>query len=190
LANTTFDLKTFILSHAIWVVAAVVAVIGWHAWIGEHDQRLAAEAAIKTSQAAIATLQQQIQQTDAQAAQKTQTIVKIVHDLGPAPTTGQIVAAVPQITDAPLNARVITNDPTNITVAAVPFLQFVQQAATDKVNLAACTSDLANEKAIGVQKDAQIAVLKKKPSFLHRVASVAKAVGIGIAIGALLAHGV
>jgi len=180
------NIKQFFGTHLFYLVIIAIGIVAFHAWSQEHDARLAAEATIKTSQVTIATLQQQIQQTNTQAAAKVRTIVKIVHDLGPAPTTGQIVAAVPQITDAPLNARVITNDPTNISVAAQPFLQFVEQATTDKVNLGACQSDLNNETAIAAQKDVQIAALKKKPSLIHRITGVAKAVGIGVGVGLLL----
>jgi hypothetical protein len=113
-------------------------------------------------------------------------ITKVVHDLGPAPTTGQIVAAIPQLTDAPLNARTIPGDPTNISVAAFPLIQVLQQAATDHVNLGACQSDLKNETAISAQKDAQIAILKKKSPFLTRLKHGAELVGVGLALGLLL----
>ena len=185
-APSTVNLPTFLLSHAVWIVGIVVALVMGHVALQEHDQRIAAEAAIKSSQATIATLQQQIATTNAQAAQKVQTITKIVHDLGPSPTTGQIVTAIPQLTDAPLNARVIANDPTDVSVASAPFLQFVQQAATDKVSLAACQSDLKNETAITTQKDAQIAALKKKPAFLKRVKKTLEMIAICVTIGAAL----
>lgn len=177
--------KAWVVSHLIWIVALAVALGVGRIALTEHDERIVAEAAIKVSEAKVSELQQQIKDTDTAAAQKVQTIVKIVHDTPPTPTG--VVAAVPQLTDAPLNARVIPNDPTNISVAAVPFLQFLQQSAIDKVNLAACTSDLTNEKAIVVQKDSQIADLRKKPKFLVRVKHVAEAIGVGIVIGIILA---
>jgi hypothetical protein len=178
--------KTWLISHLVWIVAIAVALVIGHVALGEHDARVKAEASIKASEATVASLQQQIAATNAQAAQKVQVITKVVHDLGPAPTTGQIVAAIPQLTDAPLNARTIPGDPTNISVAAFPLIQVLQQAATDHVNLGACQSDLKNETAISAQKDMQIAVLKKKPAFLTRVKHVAEAVGAGIIIGVLL----
>ena len=178
--------KAWLLSHLVWIVAVAVALVIGNIALKERDQRMQAEAAIKVSQTTIASLQQQISTTNAQAAQKIQVITKIVHDLGPTPTTGQIVAAIPQLTDAPLNARLIPNDPTDISVAAFPLVQLLQQSAIDKVNLGACQSDLKNETAISAQKDVQIAALKKKPAFLSRVKHVAEAVGIGIAIGLLL----
>jgi len=178
--------KTWIVSHLVWVVAIAVALVIGNIALKEHDARVQAEATIKTSQAAIATLQQQVADRDAALAQKVTVITKVVHDLGPAPTTGQIVAAIPQLTDAPLNARVIPGDPTNISVAAFPLIQVLQQAALDHVGLATCQGDLKDQKSIDAQKDVQIAALKKKPAFFTRVKNVAEAVGVGIAIGLLL----
>jgi hypothetical protein len=178
--------KTWLISHLVWVVAVAVALVIGHVALSEHDARVKAEASIKASEATVASLQQQIATTNAQAAQKVTVITKVVHDLGPAPTTGQIVAAIPQLTDAPLNARTIPGDPTNISVAAFPLIQVLQQAATDHVNLGACQSDLKNETAISAQKDAQIAILKKKSPFLTRLKHGAELVGVGLALGLLL----
>lgn len=190
IATAKVDIKTFLLSHAIWIVAILVALVIGHIALQEHDARVLAEAQIKTSEATVKNLQDQITATNAQAAQKVQTIVKIVHDLGPAPTPAQVVTAVPQIVgDIPLNARTIPNDPVDMSVAALPFLQFVQEAATDKINLAACKSDLTNETAIVTAKNVEITALRKKPSFFHRLTGIAKTVGIGIGIGILLTHG-
>jgi hypothetical protein len=36
----TFDWKHFVLSHLIWIVAFVVAVVGVQSWHAEHDARL------------------------------------------------------------------------------------------------------------------------------------------------------
>ena len=83
------DVKTFVLSHLIWVVAISVALLMGHAWLGEHDARVKAEASIKASEATVASLQQQVATTNAQAAQKVQVITKIVHDLPPNATPGQ-----------------------------------------------------------------------------------------------------
>jgi len=180
------DVKTFVLSHLIWVVAISVALLMGHAWLGEHDARVKAEASIKASEATVASLQQQIATTNAQAAQKVQVITKIVHDLPPNATPGQIVAVIPQLTDAPLNARTIPGDPTNFSVAALPLIQLLQQASTDHIQLVACTSDLNNETSIVAAKDQEIVALKKKPALLTRVKHVAEAVGVGIAIGLIL----
>lgn len=178
--------KAWILSHLIWVVAVAVALVIGHIALDQHDQRMAADATIKVSQANIAALQKQVSDRDAQLAQKVTVITKVVHDLGPAPTTGQIVAAIPQLTDAPLNARVIAGDNVNISVAAFPLIQVLQQAAIDHATNLTCQGDLTSQKAISAQKDLEIAALKKKPSFISRVKHVAEAVGAGIAIGLIL----
>jgi len=180
------DVKTFVLSHLIWVVAIAVALVLGNITLKEHDARVVAEASIKVSQANIAALQQQITDRDAQLAQKVTVITKVVHDLGPAPTTGQIVAAVPQLTQVPLNARTIPGDAVNISVAAFPLVQVLQQAAIDHAANLTCQGDLTDQKAISAQKDTQIAALRKKPKFLDRVKHVAEAVAAGIAIGVLL----
>jgi hypothetical protein len=178
--------KAWILSHLIWLAAVGVALVVGHIALQEHDQRVLADATIKTSQATIANLESQIVTTNAQAAQKVQTVVKIVHDLGPTPTTGQVVASIPQLTDAPLNARPAADNPAQVSVDATPFLNLLAQAKTDSINLGACQSDLKNETAIAGQKDVEIAALKKKPSLLKRVKHIAEAVGVGIAIGLVL----
>lgn len=185
-APTKVSLGTFILSHSIWAVALVVALVLGNIALKEHDQRIAAQAQIKTSEATIAQLQTQISTTNAQAAAKVQTIVKIVHDLGPAPTPAQIVAAVPSLTDAPLNTRTIPGDSTDVEVTAIPFINFLVTAKTDEIELGACQANLTAETAITAQKNVEIAALKKKPSFLHRVGDVAKAVGVGIGVGLLI----
>jgi hypothetical protein len=186
MASTTFDLKTFLLSHAVWVVAIAVGLIVGHVALQEHDARIAAEAQIKTSEAAVATLQQQIAQTNAQAAQKVQVVTKIVHDLGPAPTPTQVVAAVPELTNVPLNARPAVDNSAQISVDAVPFVNFLAQAKTDQINLGACQSDLKNETAIAAQKDIEIKALKKKPSFWKTVKKDVEFAGVVLSIGALL----
>jgi hypothetical protein len=182
----SLDYRHWILTHLVWLMALTVALVIGNIALKEHDQRVAADAAIKVSQANITNLQQQIKDRDAAATQKIQVITKIVHDLPPNATTGQIVAAVPQLTDAPLNARTIPGDPVNVSVAAMPLVTVLQQAAVDHVANSACQADLTTQKAISAQQNLEIAALKKKPSFLKRVKHVAQAVGVGIAIGLLL----
>ena len=181
------DHKAWLLSHLIWIVGVAIALVGIHAWIGEHDARIASDAQIKISEATVASLQAQIVATNAAAAQKVQVITKIVHDVATPP---EAIAAVPQLTDVPLNARLIPNNPVQISVDYLPLIDLLGQAKVDKTNLDACTVDLQNETAIVTAKQTEIVALKKKPSFWKRVGGVAKAVGVGIGIGMLLqAHG-
>ena len=179
--------KAWILSHLIWVAAVSVALVLGHSYIVEHDARVVADAQIKISETTVASLQAQIVATNAAAAQKVQVITKIVHDVATPP---EAIAAVPQLTDVPLNARVIPNNPVQISVDYLPLIDLLGQAKVDKTNLDACTVDLQNETAIVTAKQTEIVALKKKPSFWKRVGGVAKAVGVGIGIGMLLqAHG-
>ena len=175
----------WILTHLIWIVLAVSVYIGGHMWLQEHDQRTAADAALKASQSTILGLQQQIATTDSQAAQKVQTIVKVVHD---AQTPAQVVAALPQFPDLPvLSARTVPGDPVDVEVAAQPLMDLIGRYETVVTNLNACQADFTTQKAIDVQKDKQIAILRKKPKFWKRVGGAAKLIGIGIGIGAIVA---
>ena len=180
---SNLDFRHWILSHLIWVVAITVALVMGHSYLAEHDARIAADAAIKVSQANVANLQKQMAANDAAAAQKTQTIVKIVHD---AITPAQQIAAIPQLSDVPLNARIAPGLPEAVTVDLAPLVQELGQCKQDAVNLAACKIDLTNEKAIDAQKDDQIKALKKKPAFWHRVKKTLELIGICVGIGAAL----
>ena len=87
--STTFDWKHFILSHLVWIAAALVAVVAFYQWRGEHDARLQAEAQEKASAQVIAqnakdiaNLRQQITDNDAKAAQKVADIQKLVAGRG------------------------------------------------------------------------------------------------------------
>lgn len=181
------DWRHWILSHLVWIIAISVALVIGHAALVEHDARVVAEAAIKASEAHVADLTKQIAATDAVAAQKTQAVVKIVHD---AQTPAQQLAAVPLLSDVQLNARLLPvlspNVPTQVAVDLAPLVQELGQCKQDSVQLTACQSDLKNEQAIVDLKQSEIAALKKKPSLWKRVLGVAKAVGVGIGIGVLL----
>jgi hypothetical protein len=183
----SLDWRHWALTHAIWIVAAIVAILLGHSWIAEHDARLHADDQIKASEALIKTLQDHQAATDAAAAQKVQVITKIVHD---AVTPTQVVAALPQVDKtiaANLGARIAPSlQPSEVAVQAVPLMQLVGDFANTKTQLDACQSNLADEKSIAANKDDEIKALKKKPSFWKRVGGTAKMIGIGIGIGALL----
>lgn len=179
----SLDWKHWALSHAVWIAAIAVALVMGHSMLAEHDARLQADAQIKISESQVKDLQAQIVATNAAAAQKVQTVVKIVHDVA---TPIQAVAAIPQLTNVPLNARVSPDNPAQISVDAVAFIGLLGQAKTDAINLAACTDNLTNQTAITAAKQIEILALKKKPAFWKRVEGTAKAVGIGIGVGLLI----
>ena len=176
---TSITPTSFVLSHLIWIVAIAVALVVGRAALTEHDQRVAAEAQIKVSQATVASLQQQIAATNTQAAQNVAKVRTIVLN---AKTPAQAISAIPSLTDAPLNARLTPNDPSSIEVAALPLVTLLGECKTAEVQLAACTSNLTNETAISWQKDTQIADLKRKPKLLSRLKHGAELIGTGSAM--------
>lgn len=182
------DWRHWILSHLVWIVAVSIALVLGHSYLAEHDARLQADAQIKLSEANIKTLTDQIAANDAAAAQKTQTIVKIVHD---AVTPAQQIAAIPQLSDVTLNARIVPSlvpsDPPQVAVDLAPLVAELGQCKQDAVQLNACQVDLTAEKAIAGQQKDEIVALKKKPGFWKRVTGTLKAVGIGIGIGIVIA---
>jgi hypothetical protein len=179
--------KAWILSHVVWIAAITVALVIGHVALQEHDQRVVADAQIKTSQAVIASLQQQIVAANAAAAAKVVTITKIVHD---AQTPAQQVAAIPQLSDVPLSARIVPplqpNGPPQVAVDLAPLVQELGECKIAETNLQACTTDLKNETAIAAQKDAQIKDLKRKPKFWSRVKKTLELISIAVGIGAVL----
>lgn len=177
------DYRHWILTHLVWIVAVAVGLLAGRIALQEHDARVLADATVKADQANIVTLQQHIAATDAAAAQKVQTVVKIVHDVT---TPAQAIPAIPQLTDVPLNSRPSVDNPAQVSVDAVPLVQLLGQCKEDSVNLTKCQSDLTDQKAIDAKKDDEIKALKKKPSFTHRLKKDLEFAGICIGIGAAL----
>lgn len=156
-------------THLGYVALIAVLLIFAHVWLSEHDARVLAENSIKS-------LQTQIKTNDAAAVAKVQVVTKTVHE---ASTPAKVVAAVPQLTDAPLNSRLAVDNPSQVSVDATAFIAVLGQAKEDSINLTACRSDLKSESDM-------VVALKKKPKFVHRVLSVAKVVGVGVGIGLLI----
>lgn len=209
------DIKHFILSHAIWVVAVIVGVIGIHSYLGEHDARLAAEAKIKVDESqvqtlqqsiaqnnqAIASLQQQMQQRDAANAQLIASLIKAKQQ---ATTPPQQVAVLQSEAKLPEPIVSLPNSP-DWRLPAVdvePLFSQVNSGLQAQATLSTCQSDLTDEKAIEAKdqstiadqtqqiklKNDEIATLKKPKKFWSRVATTLKQVGIGFGIGIAVAH--
>lgn len=175
----TSNLKT----HLFYVLLFGMGLFFVHEWVAEHDARVIADNTVKQSMVQVATLQAQINTIPAQTAAKVQTIVKVVHD---AQTPAQVVAAIPSLTDLPLQTRVIPGNTVDVEVAAQPLMQLVGELKTTEVQLGACQQkDSLKDQQI-VELNTTIKALKKKPNFIHRITSVAKAVGVGIGIGVLI----
>lgn len=183
------NLKTFVLSHLVWVVIIVILAFAVHAWLVQHDARLQAEQQEKISEHVIEDLKSQMAEREAQRQKDVQIVTRIVHD---SKTPTQVVAAIPQLTDAPLNTRVIPGSPADVAVAAQPLVELLGQCKTDAINLNACQKDLADQTKITAQLETEKASWKKAAghhSFFGKVWGGAQKVGllgIGIALGRVI----
>jgi hypothetical protein len=162
--------KAWLLSHLVWIVAIAVGLLVGRVALREHDARVLSEAQVQASEKNVANLRWQIATTDKAAEQKAEVVTKIVHD---AVTPSEQIAALPQLSDVPLNARLVPalspNGPPQAAVDLAPLIQELGECKTAESNLGACKSDLQNEKAIASDKDTEITALKKKPKFFTRV---------------------
>lgn len=176
--------RDYVIHHVFYIVLIIVGIVAGHCWLTEHDDKVLAQQQMKQSDARVKDLQAQIVSTNAAAAAQVKTVVQIVHD---AKTPVQQIAAIPQLTDAPLNARTVPGLPDGVVaVDLAPLVTELGQCKQDAINLGACTQNLNTCQQIVKEREAEIVVLKKKPNFMHRVVGVAKAVGVGIGIGLLL----
>ncbi|HZC24702.1 MAG TPA: hypothetical protein VE866_15280 [Candidatus Binatia bacterium] len=160
-----------------------IAFLFVHAWIQEHDARLLAEQEIKRSEQQVQDLQKTIATTDATAAKQ----VSSIHQLETTTMTPQAqIAAIPTLTDIPLNARPGPTLQTAV-VDVQPLFQELAECKQDQVKLQACQADYQAEIGIAAQKDDEVKALKKKPRFWKRVGGALKTAAIG-AIAAEALH--
>jgi len=176
-------LKTYAHIHLFYIILFVGGVVSFRVWLQEHDARVAADNVAKQQEVLVADLKQQIEATQTQAAQKVLVIKQVVQK---AQTPTQVAAAIPSLTDLPLNAQPVPSDPVKLEVDALPLLQLAGDDKEANINLAACQQVNGLKDQQLVAKDTEITALKKKPRFITRIKGVAEAVGVGVAIGLLL----
>lgn len=176
-------LKTYAKTHIFYIVLIAVGLIAFHSWLQEHDARLKADDTIKQQEVIVADLKQQIANAQQQAAQKVQVITKVVHDVT---TPTQAVAAIPQLTNAPLDTRLAVDNAMQLSVDALQLVQVLGQAKIDKTNLDTCQTIGALKDQQSLAKDVEIAALKKKPSVWKRVGGTAKTIGVTAGVTALV----
>lgn len=164
-------------THVFYLVLIAVGVFAGRAWLQEHDQRIAAEAVVKQNAITVADLRDQMKTTAAQAAKQVQVIVKTVAE---AKTPAQVVTAIPQLTDAPLNARVAPDVPGAVLVDAQALVQEIGQCKQDAIQLAACTTNSATQEKIIATDEATIKSLKKPRSFFQKLGTGLKIALIAI----------
>jgi cell division septum initiation protein DivIVA len=205
------DYKHWILTHAIWIAAVAAGFVGFHSWLGEHDQRLKAEQQFKVSEQAIkglqtqvdannqqiATLQKSIEDVNAAAKKQVQVIVQQKEKVT---TPAQALAGINSVSDRPLDAVSLPDMPDRASVLVLPLYQELADFQIAKINLAACTTNLATETkiaddnannyksqvAITGEKQKEIDALKKPKSFWKRTWGVVKTVGLSVVGGYVL----
>jgi hypothetical protein len=187
----TFEkILIFIWTHLLVSILAVgITYYAAKAFWTEHEQHALAEQSLKTAQTTIAGLQSNIAAVNAQASSGR---ARLERALASVKTPQQAAAAIPQVpllTNVPLNMRPVPDNPVQVSVDAVALYTELNTCAQQKVTLDACQQNVTDLQQIDAQKDVQIKVLKKKPSFLSRVKHVAEAVGVGIVIGVVASHG-
>lgn len=183
------NLKAFVLSHLAWFVIAGIAIFAFQAWLAQHDARLQAESQEKISEHVIDDLKAEMASRELQRQKDVQIVTKIVHDVK---TPDQAVTAIPQLTNVPLNTRVIPGSPSEVAVAAQPLVELLGQCKIDATNLMACQKDLADETKIATELESEKQAWKKAAghhSFFGKVWAGAQKVGllgIGIALGKVI----
>jgi hypothetical protein len=178
-------LKTYAATHVGYIVIVAVVLFAGRLYLQEHDARVRAEDTVKTAQTAIQGLQKQ-QSAVAQTAKVEVTVLQ--KEAAAVKTAPDALAALPNVTDRPLNAEPVPDAPSKVSVDAVPLFQELSICKQCGVNLDAKTKELDIEKQIAAEKDVQIAALKKRPGFMTRVVKGLKVVGCaagGAAAGSL-----
>jgi hypothetical protein len=170
----------FLKTHLFYILLIAGMVLAGRMWLQEHDARVLAEQTVKAResdvkvlQSNIVTVTQQMQANDAKAASS---IAALQKALASVKTPTQAIAAIPSVSDLPLHSRVAVDNPTQVSVDALPLFQELNECKQDAVQLQACTMDLASQKQIDADKDKQIAdknaeikALTKKKSLFKRI---------------------
>lgn len=175
--------KSSVGIHIFYLVGIALLALAAHQWLQEHDARMQIAGDLKVSQKTEATLQEQIKSLhDASTKQATQvrTIVKTIK------TPAQAIAAMPSLEPLPLHERAIPSMPSQVAVDAVALAQTLGECKAEAIELGSCKKELALQGDVHAEDQKQIALLKKKPSFFHRLMGTVKNDGIFIVVGILL----
>jgi hypothetical protein len=178
-------LKTSAGKHVFGIVVAALVLLVGSSWLQEHDRRLMADVTVNQAQLQIDALKQQFAATDAANKMAIAALVRQRAEVKTAPQAVQAIQAEAK-TDTEVQAldvQPLPDAPDAVRVNSVPLFQKLNSCAQCGDNLTAARSDLATQQAIDKQKDEQIAALKRKPAFWHRVKVTAITLGIGAAAG-------
>lgn len=170
---------TYIKTHLFYVIVIALGLLFGHIWLQEHDARLAADALVKQNAISIADLKAQIANTTSAANAKVVTVQKVV---AAAITPAQVVAAIPALSDVPLNARVSPGEPGTVTVDAAALVQELGQCKETAIQYGACqVNSLAKDKIIA-DDELTIKTLKKPHSFFQKIGNGLKIALIAISV--------
>lgn len=175
---------TFIKAHIFYLTLIVVGLVGFRCWLTVHDQNRDQAAQLAVEQVKVKTLTDQIAAINTAAALKTAAVSQTVKAVK---TPAQAIAAIPDLSGIPLNARISPLDTTQVSVDAVALVQELGQCKTSAIQLDACTDREQTDLSIIAAKDKQLAIVAKPQKFWHRLLVATKDISIGIGIGVLLA---
>ena len=176
--------------HLFWVILVSVGLFAFREWLVDHDARLRAEVQVRDLQTNIDTLKAQIATKQTDVHKQVQVVVKEVQA---AKTPQQQIAEIPKLTTQPLNPQALPDAPSAVKVELEPLVAQLAQCKQDAIKLGGCQGELALREQIETEQSKQVTILKKKPSFWHRLTSDSKKLAIGVAIGAtgvLIARGI
>lgn len=165
--------------HVFYAVVIVGLLLGFRAWLFEHDQRLTNEKAAAVSQQEVKTLQAQVDQLRTQTASQ---IAVVKKESAAIKTTAQAIPVINSF-DGRLAARVSPTLPDAVEVPSVPLAQDLEQCRVDRVNLGADQVQIGLQQQQITDQQTEIKALKQKPSFWKRVKHDALSIGIGVALG-------
>jgi hypothetical protein len=172
----------------MFVALALGSFYGFRTWETEHDARVVAEQQVKVDEVQVKSLQDQIIANDAKAQQQIAALSQLIKQVK---TPAQVVANLPAVLPTPLPVPPFVNSDNSITFPAedvLPLFDALVQGKEAEVNNAACQADLTAEKQIVQDKNAEIASLKKKPSFWKRIKHDAEVALFSAAVTAILIH--
>lgn len=172
----------YIKTHIFYVTLIAAGLFLGHVWLAEHDAQQLADQQVKISEARVESLQNQINVNQQLA---NSTIAELKKRAAVVKTIPQAIAAIPDVSTLPLNTRALPESPNQVAVDALPLYQTLNQCKQDTVELGACKANAKLMTDQLIEKDTEIAALKRKPSFWHRLKSTTKTIGIGAIIGAV-----
>jgi hypothetical protein len=171
----------WVKQHAPALAVAGVLVFGGRFALMEHDARLKADAAVASAEASVKSLQSQQATVTKQASTR---VIVLQQKAAEVDTPAKAISALPEAAPE-IEPIALPDEPERVSVKAEPLYQDLNQAAQDKVELKACSDNLALQKQIDQEKDLEVKAEKKKPGFFHRLGKGLAVVGCSAAGGAL-----